>query len=77
VTIYAPIFIDGLVFGQPDTAKYVIVQKENEENVLEDQYQKHTGNVINKTNNAISISSEGSTVSAAASSEVLQDINIG
>ncbi|MFV1009106.1 S-layer homology domain-containing protein [Bacillus cereus] len=77
VTIYAPIFIDGLVFGQPDTAKYAIVQKENEENVLEDQYQKHTGNVINKTNNSISISSEGSTVSAIVSPEILQDINIG
>ncbi|KAA2386061.1 S-layer homology domain-containing protein [Bacillus cereus] len=77
VTIYAPVFIDGLVFGQPDTAKYAIVQKENEENVLEDQYQKHTGNVINKTNNSISISSEGSTVSAIVSPEILQDINIG
>ncbi|MGH1280445.1 S-layer homology domain-containing protein [Bacillus basilensis] len=77
VTIYTPIFIDGLVFGQPDTAKYAIVQKENEENVLEDQYQKHTGNVINKTNNSISISSEGSTVSAIVSPEILQDINIG
>ncbi|RHW05401.1 S-layer protein, partial [Bacillus cereus] len=33
VTIYAPIFKDGLVFGQPDTANYAIVQKENEENV--------------------------------------------
>ncbi|MEC3572230.1 hypothetical protein P4V72_31615 [Bacillus thuringiensis] len=28
VTICAPIFIDGLAFGQPDTAKYAIVQKE-------------------------------------------------
>ncbi|MBT2201698.1 S-layer homology domain-containing protein [Bacillus thuringiensis] len=77
VTIYAPIFIDGLVFGQPDTAKYAIVQKENEENVLKKQYKKHTGNVINKSKETVQISSEGSVVSATVSSEVLQDINIG
>ncbi|HDX9512384.1 TPA: S-layer homology domain-containing protein, partial [Bacillus cereus] len=77
VTIYAPIFIDGLVFGQPDTAKYAIVQKENEENVLKKQYKMHTGNVINKSNDAIEISNEDSTVSAIVSPEILQDINIG
>ncbi|HDR4482974.1 TPA: S-layer homology domain-containing protein [Bacillus cereus] len=77
VTIYAPIFIDGLVFGQPDTAKYAIVQKENEENVLKKQYKKHTGNLINKSKETVQISSEGSVVSATVSSEVLQDINIG
>ena len=33
VTIYAPMFI-GSIPGDPDTAKYSIVQKENEENVL-------------------------------------------
>nr|WP_168455137.1 S-layer homology domain-containing protein [Bacillus cereus]QEF20074.1 S-layer homology domain-containing protein [Bacillus cereus] len=80
VTIYAPIFIDGLVFGQPDTANYAIVQKENEENVLKKQYKMHTGNVINKSNDAIEISnedSEDSTVSAIVSPEILQDINIG
>ncbi|WP_144608378.1 S-layer homology domain-containing protein [Bacillus cereus] len=77
VTIYAPIFIDGLVFGQPDTAKYAIVQKENEENVLKKQYKMHTGNVINKSSDAIEISSEDSTVSAIVSPEILQDINIG
>ncbi|MEB9828094.1 S-layer homology domain-containing protein, partial [Bacillus cereus] len=80
VTIYAPIFKDGLVFGQPDTAKYAIVQKENEENVLKKQYKMHTGNVINKSNDAIEISnedSEDSTVSAIVSPEILQDINIG
>ncbi|MDA2190066.1 S-layer homology domain-containing protein [Bacillus cereus] len=77
VTIYAPIFIDGLVFGQPDTAKYAIVQKENEENMLKKQYKMHTGNVINKSNDAIEISNEDSTVSAIVSPEILQDINIG
>ncbi|MGH0763457.1 MULTISPECIES: S-layer homology domain-containing protein [Bacillus cereus group] len=77
VTIYAPIFIDGLVFGQPDTANYAIVQKENEENVLKKQYKMHTGNVINKSNDAIEISNENSTVSAIVSPEILQDINIG
>ncbi|MBG9645738.1 S-layer protein [Bacillus thuringiensis] len=80
VTIYAPIFKDGLVFGQPDTANYAIVQKENEENVLKKQYKMHTGNVINKSNDAIEISnedSEDSTVSAIVSPEILQDINIG
>ncbi len=77
VTIYAPIFKDGLVFGQPDTANYAIVQKENEENVLKKQYKMHTGNVINKSNDAIEISNEDSTVSAIVSPEILQDINIG
>ncbi|MEI5926490.1 S-layer homology domain-containing protein [Bacillus albus] len=77
VTIYAPIFIDGLVFGQPDTAKYAIVQKENEENVLKKQYKMHTGNVINKSKDAIEIANEDSTVSAIVSPEILQDINIG
>ncbi|HFU7058122.1 TPA: S-layer homology domain-containing protein [Bacillus cereus] len=77
VTIYAPIFIDGLVYGQPDIAKYAIVQKENEENVLKNQYKKHTGNIINKTKKSISISSDGSKVTAIVSPEVLQDISIG
>ncbi|EJR83373.1 hypothetical protein IKA_05297 [Bacillus cereus VD169] len=77
VTIYAPIFIDGLVFGQPDTAKYAIVQKENEENVLKKQYKKHTGSVINKTKETVQISSEGLTVTAVVSSEVLEDIQVG
>ncbi|MCQ6534855.1 S-layer homology domain-containing protein [Bacillus mycoides] len=76
VTIYAPIFI-GSIPGQPDTAKYAIVQKKNEENVLKKQYKMHTGNVINKSNDAIEISSEDSTVSAIVSPEILQDINIG
>ncbi|HDR7356215.1 TPA: S-layer homology domain-containing protein [Bacillus wiedmannii] len=76
VTIYAPIFI-GSIPGQPDTAKYAIVQKENQENVLKRQYKMHTGNVINKTNDAIEISSKDSTVSAIVSPEILQDINIG
>ncbi len=76
VTIYAPIFI-GAIPDQPDTAKYAIVQKENEENVLKKQYKMHTGYVINKSNDAIEISSENSTVSAMVSPEILQDINIG
>ncbi|PEW80291.1 S-layer protein [Bacillus cereus] len=76
VTIYAPMFI-GSIPGDPATAKYAIVQKENEENVLKKQYKMHTGNVINKTKDTVEISSEGSTVSAIVSSEILQDINIG
>ncbi|MGQ7872273.1 S-layer homology domain-containing protein [Bacillus sp. 1A] len=76
VTIYAPMFI-GSIPGDPATAKYAIVQKENEESVLKKQYKMHTGSVINKTKDTIEISSEGSTVSATVSSEVLQDINIG
>ncbi|MBF7155225.1 S-layer homology domain-containing protein [Bacillus albus] len=76
VTIYAPMFI-GSIPGDPATAKYAIVQKENEENVLKKQYKMHTGNVINKSKDTIEISSEGSTVSAIVSSEILQDIKIG
>ncbi len=47
---------------------------------LKKQYKMHTGNVINKSNDAIEISnedSEDSTVSAIVSPEILQDINIG
>ncbi|MCU5111508.1 S-layer homology domain-containing protein, partial [Bacillus wiedmannii] len=75
VTIYAPIFKSSP--GQPDVAKYAIVQKENEENVLKKQYKMHTGNVINKSNDAIEISNEDSTVSAIVSPEILKDIQIG
>ncbi|PNK21840.1 S-layer protein, partial [Bacillus thuringiensis] len=58
-------------------AKYAIVQKENEENVLKKQYKMHTGSVINKTKETIQISSEGLTVTAVVSSEVLEDIQVG
>jgi hypothetical protein len=37
----------------------------------------HTGNVINRSSDAIEISSEDSTISAIVSPEILQDINIG
>ena len=76
VTIYAPIFI-GSIPGDPATAKYAIVQKENEENVLKKQYKMHTGIVINKTKETVQISSEGLTVTAVVSSEVLEDIQVG
>jgi len=76
VTIYAPMFI-GSIPGEPDTAKYAIVQKENEENVLKKQYKMHTGSVINKTKETVQISSEGLTVTAVVSSEVLEDIQVG
>ncbi|MES5865395.1 S-layer homology domain-containing protein [Bacillus cereus group sp. RP32] len=76
VTIYAPMFI-GSIPGEPATAKYAIVQKENEENVLKKQYKMHTGSVINKTKETIQISNEGLTVTAAVSSEVLEDIQVG
>ncbi|MEC2820342.1 S-layer homology domain-containing protein, partial [Bacillus thuringiensis] len=76
VTVYAPVFI-GSIPGDPATAKYVIVQKENEENVLEKQYKMHTGSVINKTKETIQISSEGLSVTAVVSSKVLEDIQVG
>ncbi|HDX9684083.1 TPA: S-layer homology domain-containing protein, partial [Bacillus cereus] len=76
VTIYAPIFI-GSIPGDPATAKYAIVQKENEENVLKKQYKMHTGSVINKTKETVQISSEDLTVTAVVSSEVLEDIQVG
>ncbi|MDA2274999.1 S-layer homology domain-containing protein [Bacillus cereus] len=76
VTIYAPMFISTIP-GDPATAKYAIVQKENEENVLKKQYKMHTGSVINKTKETIQISSEGLTVTAVVSSEVLEDIQVG
>ncbi|OAK05571.1 hypothetical protein A6280_27545 [Bacillus wiedmannii] len=45
--------------------------------MLKKQYKMNTGNVINKSNDAIEISSGDSTVSAIVSPEVVQDINIG
>ncbi|HFK1464537.1 S-layer homology domain-containing protein [Bacillus sp. YAF12_1] len=76
VTIYAPIFI-GSIPGDPATAKYAIVQKENEESVLKKQYKMRTGSVINKTKETVQISSEGLTVTAVVSSGVLEDIQVG
>ncbi|MCU5684951.1 S-layer homology domain-containing protein [Bacillus wiedmannii] len=76
VTVYAPVFISSIP-GDPATAKYAIVQKENEENVLKKQYKMHTGSVINKTKETIQISSEGLTVTAVVSSGVLEDIQVG
>ncbi|MED2252947.1 S-layer homology domain-containing protein, partial [Bacillus thuringiensis] len=76
VTVYAPMFISSIP-GDPATAKYAIVQKENEENVLKKQYKMHTGSVINKKKDTIQISNEGLTVTAAVSSEVLEDIQVG
>ncbi|EJQ15301.1 S-layer homology domain-containing protein (plasmid) [Bacillus cereus] len=76
VTIYAPIFISSIP-GDPATAKYAIVQKENAKNVLKKQYKMHTGSVINKTKETVQISSEGLTVTAVVSSEVLEDIQVG
>ncbi|TKH48467.1 S-layer homology domain-containing protein, partial [Bacillus cereus] len=67
----------GSIPGDPATAKYAIVQKENEENVLKKQYKMHTGSVINKKKDTIQISNEGLTVTAAVSSEVLEDIQVG
>ncbi|PES74294.1 S-layer protein, partial [Bacillus thuringiensis] len=48
-----------------------------EENVLKKQYKMHTGSVINKKKDTIQISNEGLTVTAAVSSEVLEDIQVG
>ncbi|MGE0980493.1 S-layer homology domain-containing protein [Bacillus cereus] len=76
VTIYAPIFISSIP-GDPATAKYAIVQKENAKNVLKKQYKMHTGSVINKTKETVQISSEGLPVTAVVSSEVLEDIQVG
>ncbi|MED2041047.1 S-layer homology domain-containing protein, partial [Bacillus wiedmannii] len=72
VTIYTNGFIDSAL-GSPITAKYAIVQKENEENVLKKQYKMHTGSVISKSKETVKISSEGLTVSATVAPKVLED----
>ncbi|HDR8171107.1 TPA: S-layer homology domain-containing protein [Bacillus thuringiensis] len=69
----APILLKDLPFE----ARNAIIQKGNEQNILENQYKKITGNVTGKSDNSILVSSNNITYKVETSTEVLQDIVIG
>ncbi|HDX9671302.1 TPA: S-layer homology domain-containing protein [Bacillus cereus] len=69
----APILLKDLPFE----ARNAIIQKGNEQNILENQYKKITGNVTGKSDNSILVSSNIITYKVETSTEVLQDIVIG
>ncbi|MFJ9435854.1 S-layer homology domain-containing protein [Bacillus mobilis] len=69
----APILLKDLPFE----ARNAIIQKGNEQNILENQYKKITGNVTGKSDNSILVSSNNITYEIETSTEVLQDIVIG
>ncbi|PFY96605.1 cell wall hydrolase [Bacillus wiedmannii] len=79
VNVYAQAFEMApiLLMDLPFEARNAIIQKGNEQNILENQYKKITGNVTGKSNNSILVSSNNITYEVETSTEVLQDIVIG
>ncbi|MBG9858423.1 S-layer homology domain-containing protein [Bacillus wiedmannii] len=79
VTVYAQAFEMApiLLKDLPFEARNAIIQKGNEQNILENQYKKITGNVTGKSDNSILVSSNNITYEVETSTEVLQDIVIG
>ncbi|PFM45672.1 cell wall hydrolase [Bacillus cereus] len=79
VNVYAQAFeMDPILLKDlPFEARDAIIQKENEQNILENQYKKITGNVTGKSDNSILVSSNNITYEVETSTEVLQDIVIG
>ncbi|WP_100617152.1 S-layer homology domain-containing protein [Bacillus cereus] len=79
VNVYAKAFeMDPILLKDlPFEARNAIIQKGNEQNILENQYNKITGNVIQKSENSIVVSSNNITYAAGVSPEILQDIKIG
>ncbi|MBU5220740.1 S-layer homology domain-containing protein [Bacillus albus] len=79
VNVYAKAFeMDPILLKDlPFEARNAIIQKGNEQNILENQYKKITGNVTGKSDNSILVSSNNITYEVETSTEVLQDIVIG
>ncbi|MED0998406.1 S-layer homology domain-containing protein, partial [Bacillus mobilis] len=79
VNVYAQAFEMApiLLMDLPFEARNAIIQKGNEQNILENQYKKITGNVTGKSDNSILVSSNNLTYEIENSTEVLQDIVIG
>ncbi|PEL82788.1 S-layer homology domain-containing protein [Bacillus wiedmannii] len=79
VNVYAQAFEMApiLLMDLPFEARNAIIQKGNEQNILENQYKKITGNVTGKSDNSILVSSNNITYEVETSTEVLQDIVIG
>ena len=79
VNVYAQAFEMApiLLMDLPFDARNAIIQKGNEQNILENQYKKIKGNVTGKSDNSILVSSNNITYEVETSTEVLQDIIIG
>ncbi|HGA0513335.1 TPA: S-layer homology domain-containing protein [Bacillus pacificus] len=79
VNVYAQAFEMApiLLMDLPFNARNAIIQKGNEQNILENQYKKIKGNVTGKSDNSILVSSNNITYEVETSTEVLQDIIIG
>ncbi|PFF17914.1 cell wall hydrolase [Bacillus anthracis] len=79
VNVYAEAFEMApiLLMDLPFEARNAIIQKRNEQNILENQYKKINGNVTGKSDNSILVSSNNITYEVETSTEVLQDIVIG
>ncbi|GMR66360.1 MULTISPECIES: S-layer homology domain-containing protein [unclassified Bacillus (in: firmicutes)] len=79
VNVYAQAFEMApiLLMDLPFEARNAIIQKGNEQNILENQYKKIKGNVTGKSDNSILVSSNNITYEVETSTEVLQDIVIG
>ncbi|MCU5578441.1 S-layer homology domain-containing protein [Bacillus wiedmannii] len=79
VNVYAQAFeMDVILLKDlPFEAKNAIIQKGNEKSILENQYEKITGNVVQKSENSILVSSNNINYEVETSTEVLQDIVIG
>ncbi|HDR7800191.1 S-layer homology domain-containing protein [Bacillus tropicus] len=79
VNVYAQAFEMApiLLMDLPFEARNAIIQKGNEQNILENQYKKIKGNVTAKSDNSILFSSNNITYEVETSTEVLQDIVIG
>ncbi|MGN4674880.1 S-layer homology domain-containing protein [Bacillus cereus group sp. MYBK106-1] len=79
VNVYAQAFEMApiLLMDLPFEARNAIIQKGNEQNILENQYKKIKGNVTAKSDNSLLVSSNNITYEVETSTEVLQDIVIG
>ncbi|PFV87182.1 cell wall hydrolase [Bacillus thuringiensis] len=79
VNVYAKAFeIDPILLKDlPFEARNAIIQKGNEQNILEKQYEKITGDIVGKSENSILVSSNNITYVAEVSPKLLQDIILG
>ncbi|PGB61976.1 S-layer homology domain-containing protein [Bacillus wiedmannii] len=79
VNVYAKAFeMDPILLKDlPFEARNAIIQKGSEQNIVENQYKKITGNVTGKSDNSILISSNNITYKAEVSPKLLQNIVLG
>ncbi|PQQ52206.1 S-layer homology domain-containing protein [Bacillus thuringiensis] len=79
VNVYAKAFeMDPILLKDlPFEARNAIIQKGTEQNILENQYEKITGKIVQKSENSILVSSNNITYAAEVSPKLLQDIVLG